>query len=269
MLFEDFEQKIISGYIVFLWERDPCKAKWALAAKAYSVIRDQVGKEHAPLDVFLMLVAEPLGIVQPQDYLAVMGWEISIDNVGMVSLVKNDAMEIDSNILSTNISVEDIIAYACQNGYAGASGSIVATPSGKPMMAMAASEQLHLVRDSEKGGKDELQQVQDAAAAGDASGYAGDENEGATAVTQHHDNLTAVSVPTQNSLAVAVLQPAAANVAPITPTATIFDSTDAFNVENIMDFDPEADRPFFDPSSGDAWDAFDISEWVNADAYTE
>lgn len=267
MLFEDFEQKIISGYIVFLWERDPCKAKWAIAAKAYSVIRDQVGKEHAPLDVFLMLVAKPLGIVEPQAYLAVMGWEISVNEVGNVSLVKNDAMKIESSILSTNVSVEDMIGYACQHGYAGAIGSIVAAPTDKPMMAMAASEQPHSGKILENEDKNDHNGTQDIATIANASVQADDKHEEATAVTHQHDNLTAVSPSTQNTAATTVAQPSAANLMPMMAATNDFDSTSPFDIGNILDFDPEANLPFYAPSVGDEWDAFDISAWIHEDAY--
>ncbi|KAI4272376.1 MAG: hypothetical protein L6R35_006484 [Caloplaca aegaea] len=264
VLFEDFEQKIISSYIVFLWERDPCKAKWALAAKAYSIIRDQVGKQQAPLDVFLMLVANFLGIVEPQQYLAVMGWEISVDGIGTISLVKNDAMVIDSNILSTNVSVEDIIAFASQHGFIGAMDSMISNPSHKPVMAMAAAAQPLSGKPLEKTGKDNQVQPKGIAASGPSQGSTEIKNEEATAVTHQ---LTSLLPLTQNNAAAINPQAPARASVPLAAATVVSHSTNPFDIDNILDFDPEADLPIWDPSTGDAWDAFDISAWIHEDAY--
>ncbi|KAL9021858.1 MAG: hypothetical protein Q9185_000985 [Variospora sp. 1 TL-2023] len=264
VLFEDFEQKIISSYIVFLWERDPCKAKWALAAKAYSIIRDQVGKQQAPLDVFLMLVANFLGIVEPQQYLAVMGWEISVDGIGTISLVKNDAMEIDSSILSTNVSVEDIIAFASQHGFIGAMDSMISNPSHKPVMAMAAAEQPLSGKPLEKTGKDNQVQPKGSAASGPSQGSTEIKNEETIAVTHQLNSLLSL---TQNTAAAINPQAPAQASVPLAAATVVSHSTNPFDIDNILDFNPEADLPIWDPSTGDAWDAFDISAWIHEDAY--
>lgn len=43
-LFTSLQQKDISGALTEMWAADPFHAKWTIVAKAYSVIRDQVGK---------------------------------------------------------------------------------------------------------------------------------------------------------------------------------------------------------------------------------
>ncbi|KAL8868068.1 MAG: hypothetical protein Q9174_005241 [Haloplaca sp. 1 TL-2023] len=141
VLFEEFQQKVISTYIVTLWDNDPFKAKWALVAKAYSVIRDEAGKERAPLDEFLMLVADFVGIIKPEHYLPMLGWEIAVDEAGSVSLLQDEDYEVDSSLFSTNLSVEDIIAYAGHHGYAGMSGLTDTGSSTQPSMTMAAAAQ--------------------------------------------------------------------------------------------------------------------------------
>ncbi|KAI4206768.1 MAG: hypothetical protein LQ348_000836 [Seirophora lacunosa] len=273
VLFEDLEQKIISSYIVFLWERDPCKAKWALAAKAYSIIRDQVGKQNAPLDTFLMHVANFLGIVEPQKYLAVMGWEISVDGIGTMSLVKKHAMEIDSNILSTNLSVEDIINFAFQQGFAGAMDPMIATPSNKPVMAMAAAAQPLSAKLLEKNGNDDEVQSKGTAAKGRAQGSSEIKKKGATAGTQQ---LTSHLPSTQNTAATINPAPAAsvsvpiatASVSvPIAATPNTYYSTEPLHINNILEFDPDAGLSIWDPLDGDTWDTFDISAWIHEDAY--
>ena len=293
VLFDDFEQKIISTYIVFLWERDPCKAKWALAAKAYSIIRDQVGKEHAPLDVFLALVAELLGLVDPQHYLAVMGWEIAVNEVGNVSLMQNNTIEIGDNVLCTNISVEDIVTYACQHGYAGATRSFATMPSDKPVMAMAASAQFF----SEKsmGNKDQENRqraLQDFTTEGldetatiphsmDSRIFNGSSNTTYAAnnypittspVSPGFDNFVNLNAASTN-LIQQIISPnpqgsLMTNPTPLTTATSTVNHTNHYTIENLLDFDPDTERSVYDPADGDKWDVFDISAWVHADAYT-
>ncbi|KAL8839066.1 MAG: hypothetical protein Q9170_001902 [Blastenia crenularia] len=306
VLFDDFEQKLISGYIVFLWERDPCKAKWALVAKAYSVIRDHVGKEHAPLDVFLFLVSSFLGLIEPQYYLAAMGWEISVNEIGSVSLMKDEKMEIDNSMLCTNVSVEDIVAYACQHGYARITGSSAAVPSNQPLMAMAASAQLHSGKNVEnKGGVDHHMIPQDAkvptvsgtTTASSNLSHAGFQGAGnnyripisplssgfecfanlntaPTDLAQQRTNSNSqVTVAANTSWPMTVINATppmtTINTTPPMVTTNAMEYTNYFHMSNIMDFDPEANSAIFDPNAGDKWDAFDISAWVNPDAYTD
>jgi hypothetical protein len=60
-IFATYQQKDISGFLTGMWQADPFHAKWTIAAKAYSVIRDKVGKAQAPLDTFLHIVCPLLG----------------------------------------------------------------------------------------------------------------------------------------------------------------------------------------------------------------
>ena len=60
-IFVTFQQKDISGFLTRMWQADPFHAKWTIAAKAYSVIRDKVGKLRAPLDFFLNIVCPHIG----------------------------------------------------------------------------------------------------------------------------------------------------------------------------------------------------------------
>jgi hypothetical protein len=66
-IFTTFQQKNISGFLTRMWQEDPFKAKWAIVAKAYSIIRDKVGKAHAPLDIFLQTVCPHIGKPDPYD----------------------------------------------------------------------------------------------------------------------------------------------------------------------------------------------------------
>ncbi|KAL9023874.1 MAG: hypothetical protein Q9196_006912 [Gyalolechia fulgens] len=292
VLFDELEQKIISTYVVFLWEHDLCKAKWALAAKAYSVIRDHVGKEHAPLDLFLMIVAELLGLIEPQRYLAVMGWEISVNEHSSVSLVKTDKTEIADHVLHTNISAEDIVAYACQHGYAGAMGSIAMMPNDKPIMAMAASAQLLPRKHGEhnKGQDDQNAPDQTATLQGPNSNAttASDSPHGvfsdlASTTNMDFDFLSTAPIfspgfeqfATMNTASSNLVQnimtsnsqvTAAGNPMPFPNIRNT--SSDTFMIDQIRDFDPQISQDIFEPTEGDKWDAFDISSWIHQDAYT-
>ena len=60
-------QKVISGFLTHLWQADPTKAKWTILAKAYSKLRDKVGKKKAPLPPFLAINAPFIGVVRPME----------------------------------------------------------------------------------------------------------------------------------------------------------------------------------------------------------
>lgn len=48
-----------------------------MIAKAYSVVRGSREKEEAPLDEFLSLCAPLIGVIPPNDYQTVMGWQLT------------------------------------------------------------------------------------------------------------------------------------------------------------------------------------------------
>ncbi|KAF2434951.1 mating-type protein MAT alpha 1, partial [Tothia fuscella] len=55
--------RAISCYLALMWQEDPFKAKWTLVAKAYSIVRDQVGEAFVPLGLFLQIVCPVVGLV--------------------------------------------------------------------------------------------------------------------------------------------------------------------------------------------------------------
>jgi hypothetical protein len=59
-----------------MWKNDPFKAKWTIIAKAYSSIRDVVGKQKASLLAFLTLVYPKIGIINAEDYFWKMNWKL-------------------------------------------------------------------------------------------------------------------------------------------------------------------------------------------------
>ena len=125
-MFLSLQQKEISGFLKYLWQSDPFKAKWTVLAKAYSVIRDVRGKKQAPLDTFLALMAPFVGIIPPPVYLAILGWEIVVADDGQRALTRKFAPELDTfdeDIISTEHAVHDIIQHACREGYIPADGA--------------------------------------------------------------------------------------------------------------------------------------------------
>ncbi|KAG6210263.1 hypothetical protein E4U35_005600 [Claviceps purpurea] len=74
-LWPEQQQKISSGCLTSLWNKDPCRNKWVLIAKVYTFVRQQVG-DKISLGYFLQYACPVMGIVEPQAYLSVMGWSI-------------------------------------------------------------------------------------------------------------------------------------------------------------------------------------------------
>lgn len=115
-MFPDLTQKAKSGLLKFLWQNDPFKAKWAILAKAYSIIRDDhVGE--VSLDSFLNLNANILGIIVPEAYLTSMGWELSVDGQSQYTMARVKPSAATEADVSTNYSVNDIVARCYDMGY--------------------------------------------------------------------------------------------------------------------------------------------------------
>ena len=136
------QQKDISGIMTNLWQSDRSKAKWAILAKAYTLIRDKKGKANAPLDSFLNLNAPLIGIPKPDEYMNKLGWEIIISSNGEAKLRRNtdnDAAESAAGAMS-NASVQDIIAHSYEHGYINAQdGDIVKMPENEAVLSMTTS----------------------------------------------------------------------------------------------------------------------------------
>ncbi|KAG5946829.1 hypothetical protein E4U53_006511 [Claviceps sorghi] len=75
-LWPDQQQKTASGFLTTLWNRDPFRNKWALIAKVYSFVRDEIGKDKVSLTYFLRFACPVMGIIEPQAYLSVLGWSV-------------------------------------------------------------------------------------------------------------------------------------------------------------------------------------------------
>lgn len=135
---------VISRFLSHLWQADPTKAKWTILAKAYSKLRDKVGKKKAPLPPFLAINAPFIGVVDPDDYLRIHGWEL-IDRDGQTILRRtaraDDGTAFGSNMITTNASVEDVIGNSCYHGYIDEGDLGFATLPSRMSLIMATSAQ--------------------------------------------------------------------------------------------------------------------------------
>ncbi|KAG2421494.1 hypothetical protein HFD88_005469 [Aspergillus terreus] len=116
IIFPELTQKSKSGILRFLWQNDPFKAKWAILAKAYSIIRDDHDSD-VSLDTFLALNAGFIGILEPTRYLEVMGWELQVDEQQQYTMAKVNASSANEADISTNYSVNDVVKNCYAAGY--------------------------------------------------------------------------------------------------------------------------------------------------------
>nr|ADE44127.1 MAT1 [Alternaria brassicicola]ADE44128.1 MAT1 [Alternaria brassicicola]BAJ10491.1 mating type protein MAT1-1-1 [Alternaria brassicicola]BAJ10492.1 mating type protein MAT1-1-1 [Alternaria brassicicola] len=119
--FKSWPMKKLSNLIGLLWEADPNKSLWSLMAKAWSTIRDQIGKDKAPLDQFFSLICTHLKMPTPESYLAVLGWSVSVNEEGDPTISRDGSTRsacVGTGLLDIALSVEDIIAYVQSMGYA-------------------------------------------------------------------------------------------------------------------------------------------------------
>ena len=140
-MFTGMQQKDISANVTNLWKHDPFKAKWSILAKAYSVIRDASGKENTPLDMFIAINGPYIGILASGCYLRTLGWELSnVDTqLKLTRIFEVEIASLDEGLLTTNLSVDNIIAYSVDMGYVSAKGSGLSMHPNEPSMVMASS----------------------------------------------------------------------------------------------------------------------------------
>lgn len=156
-----------------LWQSDRCKAKWAILAKAYTLIRDKKGKAKAPLDGFLSLNAPRIGIAHPDEYMYKLGWELALGPNGGAILRRNpenDLTDFTAGALN-NASVQDIITHSYDHGYIDArDGDIVKVPENEAVLSMSTSG-------------DAISPVGDTSRAENTNTNAGDSNQGSDNAT--------------------------------------------------------------------------------------
>lgn len=125
--------KKVSNLMGVMWEEDPNKSLWSLMAKAWSIIRDQVGKDNAPLNQFFQIMCPCLSIPPPEVYLEFCGWTLGIDKDGNPAVSKPASQRpkpLGTGIAAMGISVDDIIKRCQYVGYA--QGLTISTETKSP-----------------------------------------------------------------------------------------------------------------------------------------
>nr|BAP25502.1 mating type protein 1 [Pseudopyrenochaeta lycopersici] len=120
-VFKPWPMKKLSNLMGAIWEADPNKSLWSLMAKAWSTIRDQIGKDKPPLDQFFRIICPYLNMPSPETYLELYGWDIIISKEGgpMISRdLTTEPAAVSGGMVDSAISVEDIISYCQSIGYA-------------------------------------------------------------------------------------------------------------------------------------------------------
>lgn len=120
-MFKPWPMKKLSNLIGLLWEADPNKSLWSLMAKAWSTIRDQIGKDQAPLDQFFRIICPHLKLPDPASYLEIHGWILAVNEEGDPIISRSADSEfasVGTGNTDMAISVEDIITYVQSLGYA-------------------------------------------------------------------------------------------------------------------------------------------------------
>ncbi|KAF2132265.1 MAT1-1-1 [Dothidotthia symphoricarpi CBS 119687] len=133
-VFKPWPMKKLSNLMGVIWEADPNKSFWSLMTKAWSMIRDQIGKDKAPLDQFFRIICPYLNMPSPETYLERHGWQLVIDKEGAPTISRENIPQpgsLGAGIADMALSVEDIINYCQSMGYAQA--YVSATNNTSPM----------------------------------------------------------------------------------------------------------------------------------------
>ena len=119
-----------------VWQQEPFQSKWAIIAKAYSVLRDALGKENAPLDKFFAISCEFLEIIEPAQYFVTMGWEIVTAENGEPFMHRNEK-PLSPLLFICNFSVNSVICHCHSEKYFTGRVTEVLLPSNEVEMSMA------------------------------------------------------------------------------------------------------------------------------------
>ncbi|KAF4337021.1 mating type MAT1-1-1 [Fusarium beomiforme] len=121
-LFPDTQQKNASGFLTQLWGGDPHRNKWALVAKVYSFLRDQLGKGAVNLSAFLGVACPLMNMVEPVNYIRTLGWQ-TINEQGVLTFRQN-AKLMNENLTKLNVNAHptteiDLLTSVLSAGYFG------------------------------------------------------------------------------------------------------------------------------------------------------
>ena len=151
-------QKTKSGLLRKLWEQDHWKHFWAIAAKAYSELRD-IHLGQITLEDFLKNTTGLLGVLPADQYFKTMGWALATDTEGQTQVVRTTIMPAEKVApLTTNLSVRDVVGHCYEIGLV----DRPARPSGHRnavgdvMMSFAAAPSTHSFSSFQTPSNDEL-----------------------------------------------------------------------------------------------------------------
>ncbi|KAL7790733.1 mating-type protein MAT alpha 1 domain-containing protein [Trichoderma ceciliae] len=157
-LFPELQQKIASGFLTTLWNKDSYRNEWALIAKVYSFVRDQLGRDKVPLSQFLDISCPIMKIIEPSLYLSAFGWSVedeagtpklfqanSSTNVIPPPLQSDDHPNTENDLLSAIISVgylPDDSVNLMERMSASSNGILTTASESLPVSLATASESL-------------------------------------------------------------------------------------------------------------------------------
>lgn len=97
-----------------------------MLARVYSIIRDRVGKTKAPLGGFLDLACPYIGIIQTDEYLSKLHWQMFIRHgkKEFRQTAEPNIFEMDGHIKHSNLSEADIISHCINHGYLSAAKGV-------------------------------------------------------------------------------------------------------------------------------------------------
>ena len=266
------QQKDISANVTNLWQHDPFKAKWTILAKAYSVIRDASGKENAPIDKFVAINGPYIGILASVDYLTTLGWKLSaVDN--QLQLTRDLDVEIalpDEGLLTTTLSVDNIIAYSVDMGYVSAERSGLSLHPKEASMVMVSSS---IQRVATKASMDTQR-------GGSTSATVSNTNTGASNIGLGNATTATTNVDNDDWLEAAlqelVDEDEANNKDAVTPAdnddiSLMMLSSEFYALETEYpfneEFDPDQPSFEFNPYIGDAFNAYHIGDFTEGNAF--
>ncbi|KAI6850559.1 hypothetical protein KC327_g648 [Hortaea werneckii] len=137
-------QKAISKVLTAWWHADPFEAKWAILAKAYSILRGGRDKDEAPLDEFFRLCAPRIGVIPPEQYQQMMGWQLIPAQEGEQDktphIVRTFIPDVDTfaeQYRTTTLSADDLVNFCTGAGYVRVSTPAIASPAAHGALTMA------------------------------------------------------------------------------------------------------------------------------------
>ncbi|KAI7496777.1 hypothetical protein KC367_g6432 [Hortaea werneckii] len=137
-------QKTISKVLTTWWHADPFEAKWAILAKAYSILRGGRDKDEAPLDEFFRLCAPRIGVIPPGLYQQMMGWQLIPAKEGeqdkTPQIVRTFVPDVDTfadEYTTTNLSADDLVNFCTEAGYVRFNTPAIASPAAHSALTMA------------------------------------------------------------------------------------------------------------------------------------